>query len=213
MMPCRPALRDARSSLAAISRESSKAGKTREHLIRNTRDVVILCSQAIILVHGGDIKSAAAKASKAHAMLKEHQKKARGDLGKYLALPEQELVEAQSLVAIAQGGRIPGRNSLGVSGESYALGLLDCVGELKRMTLDCIRCGRLEGAEQAFAIMEELFNMLYPLAMHDKIIKDARRKIDSNRIQVEGARAALTEEIRRTKLMQSMSKYGAEQPL
>jgi len=207
-----PALRDARSSLAKIARESDKNVRTREHLIRNTRDVVILCSQAIILVHGGEIKAAAAKASKAHAMLKEHQKRARGDLEKYLAMPEQELVEAQSLVAIAQGERIPGHASMGVSGESYVLGLLDCVGELKRMILDCIRYGRQADAEKAFAIMEELFNMLYPLATYDKIIKDVRRKIDANRIQVEGARAALTEEIRRARLIQAMNKDDAIQP-
>ena len=86
--------------------------------------------------------------------------------------------------------------SLQVSNEAYLLGLLDCIGELKRLVFDKIRSGKGIEAIKIFEIMENLYLNLYPFATFDKIVKETRRKLDVNRFLIEETRAAITEEIR-----------------
>ena len=199
-------LKNVKLSLNKISKSLSNTQDSREFLIKNTREVVILCSQSIISVHKKDLKSAKAKVKKADSLLKSQKKKATGDLQRYIITPEQELVEAYSLIAVAEQKAIPSITTLQVSSEAYVLGLLDCIGELKRLTYDKIRTGESKEAQRIFEIMEDLYQYLYPFAAFDKIVKEARRKLDVNRILVEDVRAALTEEIRRSDLIDTISK-------
>ena len=83
--------------------------------------------------------------------------------------------------------------------ESYVLGLLnDCVGEnfLKRQVFDKIRMDKIDEATRMFEIMESLYLQLYTFSMYDKVVKEARRKIDVNRILVDDVRSVITEEKR-----------------
>ena len=120
---------------------------------------------------------------------------------------EQEYVEAISLLSIVEGKKIPSNKKLKVMEESYVLGLLDCVGELKRMTFDKIRINETEKALKIFDIMEDLYLQLYPFSMYDKVVKEVRRKIDVNRILVDDVRGAITEEKRRSELIKTLSKF------
>jgi len=52
--------------------------------------------------------------------------------------------------------------------ESYILGLLDCVGELKRMVFDKIRIGKIDEATRIFEVMENLYLHLYTFSLYDK---------------------------------------------
>ena len=90
--------------------------------------------------------------------------------------------------------------------ESYVLGLLDCVGELKRRVFDKIRIGEIDEANKIFEVMEELYLQLYTFSMYDKVVKEARRKIDVNRILVDDVRSAITEEKRRSELIKTLKK-------
>jgi len=200
------ALRNVKSSLTKISKSLETSQESREYLIKNTREVIILCSQSIIAVHKGDLKTAKANAQKASKLLSGQRKKGKGDLRKYLITPEQELVEALALLSIVQKKEIPSIKSMGVSENSYILGLLDCIGELKRMVFDKIREGKSKDAIRLFEIMENLYLSLYPLAIYDKIVKETRRKLDVNRILLEETRSALTEEIRRVDLIEAINK-------
>ena len=56
--------------------------------------------------------------------------------------------------------------------------------------------------------MENLYLHLYPFAMYDKILKEARKKLDVNRKLIEDARSAITEEIRRTNLIGTLNKIN-----
>lgn len=197
-------LKNVSAALDSIAKDLERGHKSREYLIRKSRDVIILCSKAIIAVHGGDLKQAKASAARAQKLLKAHQARAGVDLARYLAVPEQELVEALCMIAFAEETPAPSRKEIGVSGEAYVLGLLDCIGELKRMAYDAIRSGKTEHAEKVFATMESLYNMLYPFATYDKLLRDARRKLDTNRVLLESVRSALTEEVRRAELIRAM---------
>ena len=197
-------LKNVKSSLPQISKELEKTNSSREFLIKNNREVIVNCSQAIISIHKNDLDSAKLKIKKAKSLLIKLKQKSKGDLDRYLLTPEQELVEAVSLLSVIEGKQIPTYKSIKVSGESYILGLLDCIGELKRQVIDQIRIGNSKNAERYFGIMEELYLILYPFATYDKIVKEARRKLDVNRMLVEDTRLVLTEEIRRQEFIKNI---------
>ena len=198
-------LKNVKSSLPRISKSLQASNASREFLIKNTRDVVILCSHSIIAAHKDDLRLAKQKIKKAEAVLKVNQKKAKNEFKKYLITPEQEFVEANSFLAVVENKEIPSLKSLNVSDESYILGLLDCIGELKRLVLDNIRNGQLKEADRIFNVMENLYQSLYPFAMYDKIVKETRRKLDVNRILVEETRSVITEEIRRNHFVKALA--------
>ena len=193
-------------SLNRIAKSLSNIQDSREFLIKNSREIIILSSRAIISIHKGDLKSGKNNQKEARNLLKKYQKKAAGDLKRYIITPEQEFVEASCLLAIFEKKEIPTDKTLGVMPESYILGLLDCIGELKRMTYDKIRSGNVDEAIRIFEIMENLYLQMYPFAMYDKVVKDARRKLDVNRILVEDVRGAITEEKRRSELIKTINK-------
>ena len=146
------------------------------------------------------------KITRAKSELTKLKQKTSGNLVRYIITPEQEFVEAVSLLAVIEGKEIPSVKSLNVSDESYILGLLDCIGELKRQVIDKIRVGDSKRATQLFDVMENLYLLLYPFASYDKIVKETRRKLDVNRMLVEETRSVLTEEIRRQELIKAINK-------
>ena len=193
-------------SLQKISKALEKSLDEREDLIKNTRQIITLCSESIIDCHKNDIKSAAKKILQANKLLEQYRKNIDKSLYKYLIPSEQEFVEASSFLALIQGKDIPSPESLGVKDESFVLGLLDCIGEMRRDVYDKIRIGKSEDAREMFEKMDELYLMLYPFAYFDKVVKEARRKLDVNRILVEETRIAITEEMRRTELIKKLKK-------
>ena len=199
-------IKNVKSSLPLISKNLEKTNSKREFLIKNNREAVILCSQAIISIHKNDLNAAKKKIAKAKSELTKLKQKTSGNLVRYIITPEQEFVEAVSLLAVIEGKEIPSVKSLNVSDESYILGLLDCIGELKRQVIDKIRVGDSKRATQLFDVMENLYLLLYPFASYDKIVKETRRKLDVNRMLVEETRSVLTEEIRRQELIKAIKK-------
>ncbi len=200
-------LQNIKSSLNKIAKSLDTAQNSREYLIKNTRDVVISCSQSIIAAHKGDLTEAKKKLKKAERLLSANRKKADLELKRYLVTPEQELVEASAFIAIIENRPIPSIETLKVSNQSYILGLLDLIGELKRHVFDNIRIGKSKEASRIFEIMENLYLYLYPFAMYDKLVREARKKLDVNRKLIEDARSAVTEEVRRAKLIDSINSF------
>ncbi|KEQ57190.1 translin family protein [Marine Group I thaumarchaeote SCGC RSA3] len=200
-------LKNVKPSLNKISKTLGDTQDSREFLLKNTREIIVLCSRSIIAVHKKDTKTGKNNLKKAESLLKKYKKKATGDLKRYIITAEQEFVEAACLIAVVEKKEIPSDKKLGVLPESYVLGLLDCIGELKRMTFDKIRIGEIDEATRIFEIMENLYLQLYTFSMYDKVVKEARRKIDVNRILVDDVRSAITEEQRRTELIKTLQKF------
>ena len=199
-------LKNVKTSLNKIIKELGKTQDDREFLLKNTRQIIILCSKSIIAVHKDEMSTGKKYLKQADVLLKKYKKKASGSLQRYLITPEQEFVEAACLIAIVEHYEIPSDKKLAVMPESYVLGLLDCIGELKRQVFDKIRTGQIDEATRIFEIMEELYLQLYTFSMYDKVVKEARRKIDVNRILVDDVRAIITEEKRRTELVKILQK-------
>jgi len=199
-------LKNVKSSLDKISKSLANTQDDREFLLKNSREIIILCSRAIISIHKGDLKTAKKNLVGVDLLLTKYRKKATSNLRRYLITSEQEYVEAACLLAVVENKEIPSNEKLKVMEEPYVLGLLDCVGELKRMVFDKIRIGETEKALKIFEIMENLYLNLYPFSMYDKVVKEARRKIDVNRILVDDVRGAITEEKRRSELIKALHK-------
>ena len=199
-------LKKVNPSLNKIAKSLAEIQDAREFLLKNTREIIIICSKSIISTHKGDMKSAKNNLKQADVLLKKYKKKATPDLRRYMIIPEQEFVEAASLIAIIEKKEIPSEKELGVMQESYVLGLMDCIGELKRMIFDKIRIGDIDNATRIFEVMENLYLYLYPFSMYDKVLKEARRKIDVDRILVDDVRGAITEEKRRSELITALNK-------
>ncbi|MFQ5496408.1 MAG: RNA-binding protein [Nitrosopumilus sp.] len=199
-------LNNVKPALNKIAKSLGDVQDSREFLLKNSREIIVLCSKSIIAVHKGDVVSGKNNLKQAETLLKKYKKKATGDLRRYLITPEQEFVEAACLIAIVEKKDIPSDKKLAVMPESYVLGLLDCVGELKRQVFDKIRIGEVDEATRIFDIMENLYLHLYTFSMYDKVVKEARRKIDVNRILVDDVRSAITEEKRRTELIKTLQK-------
>lgn len=199
-------LKKAKPTLNKIAKSLGETQDRREFLLKNTREIIILCSRSIIAIHKGDLNTGKKKLREAENLLKKYRKKTTPDLRRYLITPEQEFVEAACLIAIVEKKEIPSDKQLAVMPESYVLGLLDCVGELKRKVFDEIRIGRIEEATRVFDVMESLYLELYTFSLYDKVVKESRRKIDVNRILVEDVRSVMTEEKRRIELIQTLQK-------
>ncbi|MEE9585892.1 MAG: RNA-binding protein, partial [Nitrososphaerales archaeon] len=113
---------------------------------------------------------------------------------------------------VAEGKTIPSQTDLKVSSEAYLLGLLDSIGELKRMVYDSIRKGEVNRASDLFNLMEELYIQLSPYAIYDNVVQGVRRKLDVSRRLIDDTRAAVTEEVRRTEFMKSMKSLANKLP-
>lgn len=191
-------------SLETINTELKDVQERREKLIKGTRDVVMLCSKSIVALHHGKIEDAKGKMEEAKTMLEEFRRYAKEDLYRYISVAEQELVEAYSLSAVMENTQIPSMQVLDVTGSSYLTGLLDCVGEIKRLVYDRMRSGNEKDAEKLFATMEEIYNAIYPFAVYDNIVSGLRKKLDVARMLIEDIRAVVTEETRRKALINAI---------
>ncbi len=194
-------------SLEEINKNLKDIQDRREKLIKGTRDVIMLCSKSIVAMHHGQLEDAKSKMEEAKGMLEDLRNYARHDLYRHIAVAEQELVEAYTLKSVMDGLPMPSMKELNVIGESYLTGLLDCVGEIKRLVYDRMRSGRGKDAENLFATMEEIYNAIYPFAVYDNIVSGLRKKLDVARMLIEDIRATVTEENRRKALIEAVDNF------
>lgn len=178
----------------------------RDRLLKDSRDVISASSRAIINVHIGKVREAEKELSTAKSLLQSLKRSADGSVSRYLVSPETEVVEASAVVALAKGKPIPSMDALGASPEAYLLGLLDTVGELKRLVLDSIMQRKITRAKRYFEVMGEIYSSCSPLAVYDHVVNGARRKIDVARMLVEDTRGLLAEELGRESVNSSMAR-------
>ena len=197
-------LNNVQSSLDDINYDLKNVEERREVLIKGTRDVITLCSRSIVALHRNRIEEAENKMHQAKVMLDEFRQYAKADLYKYITVAEQEIVEAYGLKSIVQDSSLPSMRELNVSGPSYITGLLDCIGEIKRMVYDKMRAGRAEDATKLFSLMQDIYSAVYPFAVYDHLVSGMRRKLDVAKMLIEDIRAVVTEETRREVMIKAI---------
>lgn len=199
-------LKEAERSLDKIEHNLQETLERRERMLKTSRDVILASSRAIVFLHSRKKKEAGGEIERAEGLLEGMRKDAKGSLSRYLVSPETEFVEASVIESIVLDRSLPDAETLGVSDEAYLLGLLDSVGELKRMLLVSITEGRNKNTAEYFKMMEQLYSVLSPFAVFDNVVNGVRRKIDVARMVTEDSRGILAEETRREVLLSSIER-------
>jgi translin len=193
-------------SLTSINDELKLIENRREQLIKESRDIIILCSQSIISLHQGHLQESQLKLDKAKDLYFSLKTLAQTDLLRYLSMSEQELVECSLLMSIVKNEALPGLDDIGVSSQAYLFGILDCIGEIKRMVYDMVRLNRYDQAEYLFRVMQEIYSEIYPFSIYDNLVNGIRKKLDVCKILIENTRELITEEARRSIIIESLKK-------
>ena len=180
----------------------------RETLIKETREVISLCSKSIILLHSNKILEAGTLLDKSSLLIKNLKDHVIFDLDRYLWPAEQEYVEAFILKEIVDRKPIlSSYDSMNVSLNAYVTGLLDCIGEIKRMIYDCLRKNNIDFSSSLFEIMQSIYDLIYPFSIYDNIVPGIRKKLDVSKRIIEDVRVTMTEEYQRDCIFKSIQKY------
>jgi translin len=186
------------TTLNEFSEKMKQLESNRETLIKETREVTLLCSKSIILLHQRELSEAELLLNKSSILIKNLKKHIIFDLERYLWPAEQEYVEASILKEIMQRkSNLSDHNSLNVSLNAYVTGLLDCIGEIKRMIYDYLRKNDFDFSISLFEIMQSIYNLIYPFSIYDNLIPGIRKKFDVSKRIIDDVRITMTEEYRR----------------
>jgi translin len=200
-------LEHVQTDIEEINKKFKDIEERRNTIIKGTRDATILCSKAIVSMHAHKKNESLEYIEKAKKLLQQFRELGKDDLQKYLYVAEQEYVEACCLFSIAEDNAIPSMKFLEVYDISYVMGLLDCIGEIKRMIIDKIRTEGISNVNTLFELMDRIYGTIYPLAVYDNLMPGLRKKLDVSRILIENVRAIVTEEKRRSVMIERIQEF------
>lgn len=197
-MSYRVSFDDVNNSLNLFSTQMKQLEINRETLIKETREVISLCSKSIVFLHSGNIQEAESLLDRSILLIRNLKKHVIFDLDRYLWPAEQEYVEAFMLKEIvARKPVLSGYESLNVSLNAYVTGMLDLIGEIKRMIYDSLRKNDTDFSLSLFEIMQSIYDLLYPFAIYDNLVNGIRKKLDISKRIIEDVRITMAEEYRR----------------
>ncbi len=197
-------------SIEDIHEHLKNIEERRESLIKGTRKIVLLCGKSIVCMHRQEIQEGTKMIEEARTLLDGFRPIAQTDLQKYILDAEQEFVEASMLKSICEGSSLPARESLNVSGPAYITGILDSIGEMKRLVYDRMRSSNTAEVVRLFNLMQELHSSVYVLGVYDNLVPGLRRKLDISKMITEDVRAAVTEESKRETLLEAILRLQTE---
>jgi len=196
-----------KTELSRLQQQITEYDKTREKLLDLTRKIVRLAGWAIIQIHRRQIAKARGTLKEAEGLIADVSGllKERFEFRQvgYVIVAFQELAEAKILLGFVTRKRLLSQREVGVDWVPYLLGLLDFLGELRRMTMDRLKVGDVKDAERAFESMETIYEDLLSLD-RTSIIPNFRRKMDTARKLIESTRADVVGDIRRVSLENAM---------
>ena len=195
--------------LTSIQKQLVHYDEAREAVLTLSRTATRLAGSSILEIHRGDVDSASNTLRKVEqtlskiAILADDFSEFKTSSGVVVAF--QEYVEAMTLRSFAQSERIPTISELKTDNRSYVLGLLDAVGEFRRMALNSLRTCEVKRAEKLLGTMEGIYDDLQTLE-HTSIIPTFRVKMDADRRIIESTRGDVVTEVRRYALEQSLDR-------
>ena len=197
----------AKDDIERIQTELLSYDKAREELQTLTRNATRLCSWAIISIHRGKLS----EANKTLGEARRDLDKLQGLLNAHTELPQfgqvlvafQEYAEAKLLFQVKKNGKIAKLHDVGTGSTAYLLGMLDFIGELRRMTLDSLRHGDAQKAQKLLNTMENVYEDLMGLD-RTSILPNFRRKLDASRRILETTRGDVATDLRRVSLEKAL---------
>ncbi|TMI60283.1 hypothetical protein E6H12_10725 [Candidatus Bathyarchaeota archaeon] len=195
--------------LASVQKQLVHYDEAREAVLSLSRTATRLAGSSILEIHRGNMEAASNTLRKVEQTLSKIEILAN-DFSEFktssgVVVAFQEYVEAMTLRSFAQSERIPTISELKTDNRSYVLGLLDAVGEFRRMALNCLRRGEVRKAEKLLGAMEGIYDDLQTLE-HTSIIPTFRVKMDADRRIIESTRGDVVTEVRRFALEQSLDR-------
>lgn len=196
-----------KSDAEKIQAELISYDKAREKLQTLTRNATRLCSWAIVQVHRGKLGEATKTLNEAKSSLDELETL----LTSHTELPQfgqvlvafQEYAEAKLLFHLKKTGKVASLRDIGTSSTAYLLGMLDFVGEMRRMILDALRHGKADEAQNLLSKMEGIYEDLMALD-RTSILPNFRRKLDADRRILETTRGDVATDLRRVSLEKAL---------
>jgi len=192
-----------KSDIEKIQGDLASYDKARERLQVLTRNATRLCGWAMVQVHRGTVREANKTLSEARQTLDEIEQllSAHAELPQFgqVLVAFQEYAEAKLLLQMRKNGRLASLSEIGTSTTAYLLGMLDFIGEMRRMTLDCLRKGKTEDAQKLLSKMEKVYEDLFSLD-RTSILPNFRRKLDAARRILETTRGDVASDMRRVSL-------------
>jgi len=206
-----------KSDMERIQRELLSYDKARERLQILTRNATRLCGWAMVQIHRGTLREANKTLSEAKQQLDEIRKllSAHAELPQFgqVLVAFQEYAEARLLFQMKKNGKLTSLSDVGTSSTAYLLGMLDFIGEMRRMILDCLRSGKTDDAQQLLSKMEKVYEDLFSLD-RTSILPNFRRKLDAARRILETTRGDVASDMRRVSLEKAVRslerKLGSE---
>jgi translin len=198
-----------KKDLISIQKQLVHYDEAREAVLSLSRSATRLAGSSILDIHRGDLDSASDTLHKVEQTLSKIEilsndfSEFKNSAGVVVAF--QEYVEAMTLRSFAQKEHIPTISELKTDNRSYVLGLLDAVGEFRRMALNSLRKGEVKKAEKLLGAMEGIYDDLQTLE-HTSIIPTFRVKMDADRRIIESTRGDVVTEVRRFALEQSLDR-------
>lgn len=178
------------SEISEISGYLSTKQKDFDLVMGLVRDIVRSSAQAITMLHNKDVKGAEKTISDAQAIVKK-LRKFDDVFGYHTKQAYQEYAESKIFFDIKTVKSIPSYKDVGVDQESYLMGLMDVVGELKREVVGALSDNDRKYAEYCHSKMLEIFDSTRSLRFAEAILNGFRRKQDVARMQIESSSSDL----------------------
>lgn len=199
-----------KADIKVIQKNLAELDAARDGVFEVSRMAIRSAGRAIVELHRGDFAKASEQIASAEAALRDLEKtvKKREEL-KYMGnvgAAYQEYAEAKLLYCMMKEERILSIDEVGVETESYLLGLLDFIGELRRMCLNHLRAGQVSKAECSLEAMEGIYEDLYSID-HTAIIPNFRHKMDIARKIIETTRGDVVTDVRRLSLENALRDF------
>ena len=198
-----------KSILDKIQKELVKREEVWEGIKRDMRRATRLSKQAILFAHqerNDEARKSLQKAKELFSKLREASKEHPNLV--YTGMVDsafQEYAEAQTFLSLIEEDQFIDPEELDVPSISYVLGLADVVGEFRRRTLDALRRGDVEMAENCLQTMEHIYRELTDMEEGSLLVSGLRRKCDVARRIIESTRGDVTIEARRSTLEHSIN--------
>ncbi len=200
-----------KKDIELIRNDLSRYDEVREEILNLSRESVRLSASSILEIHRGDLKQAGSTIDKVQKNLLRIDECCRNvpelRTSQSVTLAHQEFVEAATLRTYVESEKIPSLKEVGSEPRSYMLGLLDAVGEFRRMALNSLRKGEVERAEGLLDVMEGVYEDLQGLD-HTSIVPTFRVKMDAARRIIEATRGDVVTEVRRYSLERSLDRLS-----
>ena len=185
--------------------------RAREEGLAACRRTIRAASQSIRAVHRHEVDKAAALLGECEAALREAQSALlphpQVAYAGFLHDAEKEYVEAVLTHALIDGASLAGAEALGVGVPAWFNGLAEAASELRRHTLDRLRAGELERAEDLLRSMEDVYDLLVTVDYPDALTGGLRRTTDALRAVLERTRADVTLTMTQSRLQHALERH------